>query len=171
MVISYDEHISDSDEAAIVRTQPISYQLIVSGAAEGESSKHYAEIARAVFNHEGLQAREVASFEEAEKEHVLIRVSLPTRREASAQDMLTAMTLFLLPTKTTRKSYYIYEIMLWQDKELKTTHRVVFDETTYLGLIFLPVFWVNLFTGEELNRDFEKALETVLQKAHPTGNA
>ncbi len=162
IIMTYDAHTSDSNQSGLVRSEPITYQLIFTGA--DDTDRHYSKIAEAVFNRHGLAAKEVTSLDNAAKQHLVMKISLPTRREASGQEMLGAITLFLIPVATTRKSYYEYEMTLLEDKQVKDTHRVALDETSYTGVIFVPFFWINAFTTSKLDREFEKALETEIGK-------
>jgi len=128
-----------------------------------ELKNEYSQIVNKVLERHHVPVKQVESMEDAEEQHLEIRVYIK-RNETSGQELLSAMTLGVIPVRSTFDTQYEYVMQLYGNRKLKTTTMVALDEKRYFGLIVLPFFWVNFFTLPRTKDSFESAIESMFQR-------
>ena len=78
---------------------------------------------------------------------------------ASGAEILTGLSLGLIPSWTTREKMYTYEFTRGASKQIYTI-----DQVSYNHLLLLPVFWVNFLTDSETDR-FRAALRNFINNS------
>ncbi|MCG3115666.1 MAG: hypothetical protein LLH30_08320 [Candidatus Manganitrophus sp. SA1] len=116
----------------------------------------YIQATQRTLTKEGCIANSVEVKEEAQ---LRINILISPILEALPQEFITGLSFGIIPTRGTRPSEYVFTL---EDVTNKREHSYIIDNQSYNHLFFLPVFWVNLFTLDEI-KVYKKALSNFIE--------
>jgi len=125
-----------------------------------KNKKSFMQVTQTAFEEKGYRALLVDSEEDADYQ-ITIRFSSHMNASSLPQEWLTILSFGIIPSWGTRDSEYVYT---FKNRNSGRKNSVVLNRVSFNHLIFLPVYWINTLSLNEINI-YAKSLEYFIESS------